>query len=422
MLIDDDPVAHIAHLKSVPTVEPEVDRCVECGYCEPVCPSADITTTPRRRIVLRREIERARASGDVELARTLEDEYRYDGIETCAVDGMCQLACPVLIDTGDLTRRLRRNDHGRLERALWSLAARHWRAVTTTAAAALTAARAMPSSLSVVLTTAGRALLGTERVPAWSPELPRGGRRRRPLKAEGAQAVYFPGCISTVFGAAAAGGGVRDAFLLLCDRAGVPICVPEQIATLCCGTPWKSKGLVDGHDAMRDRVVPILLRATNGGRLPVVVDATSCTEGLIDLLAHKGVAVVDAVEFVASTLLPRLQVRQRIPALAVHATCSSTRLGVNSAARALAAFVAEQVIEPEHWSCCAFAGDRGLLHPELTAAATAREAESFRQIEATAYASMNRTCELGMTRATGYTFQHLLELVADATVATKDVT
>ncbi len=416
VLIADDPVAHVSHLKSVAKVEPEVDRCVECGYCEPVCPSADLTMTPRQRIVVRREIGRARASGDFRLARTLEREYRYDGVETCAVDGMCQVACPVLIDTGDLTRRLRGNDHGRLERAVWLLAARHWRAATTAAAAALTAARAMPSSLSVAVTAAGRALFGTERVPAWSPELPRGGRRRRPLRVEGAQAVYFPACISTVFGAAAAGGGVRDAFLRLCDRAGVPICIPEQIAALCCGTPWKSKGLVDGHDAMRDRVVPILLRATDGGRLPVVVDATSCTEGLIDLLAHKGVVVVDAVEFVASTLVPHLRVRQRVPALAVHATCSSTRLGVNAAARALAAFVAEQVIEPEQWSCCAFAGDRGLLHPELTAAATAREAESFRQIEATAYASVNRTCELGMTRATGHTFHHLLELVADATV------
>ena len=29
---------------------------------------------------------------------------------------------------------------------------------------------------------------------------------------------------------------------------------------------------------------------------------------------------------------------------------------------------------PENWGCCAFAGDRGMLHPELTASATAKQA------------------------------------------------
>ncbi|MDQ1530829.1 MAG: D-lactate dehydrogenase, partial [Microbacteriaceae bacterium] len=52
VLLNEDPVAHITALKTSPTVEPEVDRCVECGYCEPVCPSRDLTTTPRERIVL----------------------------------------------------------------------------------------------------------------------------------------------------------------------------------------------------------------------------------------------------------------------------------------------------------------------------------------------------------------------------------
>lgn len=53
IIVTDHPDLHMRHLKSTPMVEPEIDRCVECGYCEPVCPSRDLTTTPRQRIVAR---------------------------------------------------------------------------------------------------------------------------------------------------------------------------------------------------------------------------------------------------------------------------------------------------------------------------------------------------------------------------------
>jgi D-lactate dehydrogenase len=429
VLLDEDPSAHISHLKSTPTVEVEVDRCVECGYCEPVCPSKDLTTTPRRRIVLRREMARARATGDGDLLARLEDEYEYDAIETCAVDGMCQTACPVLIDTGDLTRRLRAEGRGRVEQKVWTAAARHWDGVTRAAAGTLIAARAVPAPLPVGATRAGRALLGDDVVPAWSPELPRGGSRRLPRPARAPAAVYFPACISTMFGPADAGSGVRDAFLALCERAGVPVRVPEGIASLCCGTPWKSKGLTAGWTAMREQVLPVLRRATDDGVLPVVVDAASCTEGLQRLLGDEGIEregieediekedieVVDAVAFVDSALLPRLPAARRLPSLVVHPTCSSTQLGINPALLRLAAAAAEEVVQPEDWSCCAFAGDRGLLHPELTASATYAEARAVDRHPAAAYASVNRTCELGMTRATGRPYRHVLEVLDEVT-------
>jgi len=147
VLITDDAQAHLKHLKSTPTVEQEVDRCVECGYCEPVCPSRDLTLTPRQRIVLRREHARAVASGDTALADQLADDYEYAGVQTCAVDGMCATACPVLINTGDLVRRLRAEEAGAADRAGWHTAAKHWDATTAAAATGLTVAKAMPSAL-----------------------------------------------------------------------------------------------------------------------------------------------------------------------------------------------------------------------------------------------------------------------------------
>ena len=99
VIITDDAEAHLKHIKLPPSIEAEVDRCVECGYCEPVCPSRNLTLTPRQRIAIRREIRTAELAGDTALAERLEDAYEYDGVHTCAVDGMCGTACPVLINT-----------------------------------------------------------------------------------------------------------------------------------------------------------------------------------------------------------------------------------------------------------------------------------------------------------------------------------
>ena len=131
VLISDDPDAHIRHLKVTPTVEEEVDRCVECGYCEPVCPSKDLTTTPRQRIVLRREMQRAAAERRHRAAASSSSRSTSTTpIDTCAVDGMCQTACPVLINTGDLMKRLRADNAGKLAAKGWGAAAKHWAGTT----------------------------------------------------------------------------------------------------------------------------------------------------------------------------------------------------------------------------------------------------------------------------------------------------
>ena len=414
VVITDDPRIHLRDLKSVPRVEEEVDRCVECGYCEPVCPSRDLTTTPRQRIVLRRELARAEADGRTELAAELRDQYGYAAVDTCAVDGMCATACPVLINTGDLVRRLRAEDSGRLSGRAATAAARHWDGVTRTLAAGLSTAAAVPP-LATGGTAAARRVAGA--VPRWSPDLPRGGARRTPDPDLDADAVFMPSCLGTLFAPTAGGAGAAAALRALAERAGVRLSVPDGIAGSCCGTPWSSKGLPGGYEAMRSSMVTRLLVATGGGALPVVVDAASCTEGYAGLLAAAAprVRVLDAVEFTAEVLLPRLPEPRRLHSLALHPTCSSRRLGLDDALLQVARAVAEEVAVPLDWQCCAFAGDRGLLHPELTASATRAEAAEVAAGGHDAHASVNRTCEIGMTRATGRPYRHLLELLDEAT-------
>jgi D-lactate dehydrogenase len=266
---------------------------------------------------------------------------------------------------------------------------------------ALDTAAALPPELAEGLT---QALPG---LPRWSRDLPRGGKRRRPAPATGAAAVYLPSCLNTLFAPAEGGPGVMDAFRRLAARADIRLHIPQRVGGLCCGTPWSSKGFTLGYEAMRRRVTGMLADVT----VPVVTDAASCTEGF-----HRfGFPVVDAVAFTADHILPRLTVRHRLPSLALHPTCSSARLGLDDAIRSIAETIADRVVIPDDWQCCAFAGDRGLLHPELTASATRREADAVGKARCAAHASVNRTCELGLTRATGSTYHHLLELLDKGT-------
>jgi D-lactate dehydrogenase len=211
--------------------------------------------------------------------------------------------------------------------------------------------------------------------------------------------------------------GVSESFLRLCERAGVALSTPDDIASLCCGTPWKSKGMTQGYAEMKSRVVDSLRRATRDGELAVVCDASSCSEGLevmLEAAVELGIRVVDAVAFVDEQVLPKLPAGQKVASLTVHPTCSSTRLGINPSLLRVAGAVADEVVVPDDWGCCAFAGDRGMLHPELTASATRAEADEVRAGGSAAYASLNRTCELGMTRATGAPYLHVLQLLDHA--------
>ena len=417
VLITDDAEAHLRHLKVMPQVEPEIDRCVECGYCETVCPSKDLSTTPRQRIVLRREIAAAAAAGDASLLRELTRDYQYEAIDTCAVDGMCATACPVLINTGDLVKRLREEHAGRVMPMVWRALASRWDTATRGIAFGLSVAAKLPPALPESAARAARAVFGAGRVPQWRRDLPGGGSIRLPRKVADPDAVYIPSCLGTLLGPAEGGPGVTGALLALAERAGVRLLVPGPIAGICCGTPWSSKGMPAGYAAMRDRVFPVLQEASRGGALPVISDAVSCTEGFERLVAAggEGIQVIDSAAYVASTLMPRLTVHRRFDSLALHPTCSSTRMGLHSALLALGGAIADEVVIPDDWQCCGFAGDRGLLHPELTAAATREEAASIAQRQFSVHASVNRTCEIAMTRATGATYHHLLELVEHAT-------
>lgn len=419
-VLTDDPKLHLRSIKSTTPVRKVIDDCVECGYCEPVCPSQHLTTTPRQRIVVQRAIAAAETEGNTALARQLFDEEEYSVVQTCAVDGMCQTACPVKINTADLIRDLRAERAPKLLDKGWAAAAKVWGPFVDVASVGMSVVKKIPNAPVKGVLGVARKLLSDDIVPTLSPELPGGGKTLKPVTVSTPEAIFMPACVGTIFGSDhECGTGVQGALLALARHADIRLEVPATVKGLCCATPWKSKGLHSGGDIMGERLVKVLGEATRGWRLPIICDNVSCSEGIEIALHKKGIdqaRVIDATVFAAEKIAPTLPRLPRVKVAAVHPTCSSTRMGVNDALIMLAGLVAEEVVVPHGWRCCAFAGDRGLLHPELTAKATEDEASEVRKLEAQLHLSCNRTCELGMTRATGKTYVHVLEEIATRTL------
>jgi D-lactate dehydrogenase len=365
------------------------------------------------------------------LLAALEAEFPYAAVDTCAVDGLCATACPVSIDTGQLTKRLRgagRSPRGK--RVALGLA-RRFAAIEPALRLGLKAGHAVESIFGAG-TMAGvtrgiRALLGRP-FPQWGPAMPRAAKEGLPATAkEGAAAVYFPACISRTMGELPGEPdetSLAEAFVAVARRAGTPVWIPDGVEGTCCGVPFSSKGYAEASAFALNRSIERFWDWSDGGRLPVVVDTSPCASGLRAGRAQltprnrarfDRLTILDAVEYVHDTLLPRLAARRRAGPVALHPVCSLTKMGLGGKLEGIARFASDDVTVPASAGCCAFAGDRGFLHPELTASATRLEAAEVRAMGCAEHLSSSRTCEIGMTRATGEVYRSYLFLLERVT-------
>jgi D-lactate dehydrogenase len=428
VILTKDARSHLDNLQTAPTIESEVDRCIQCGFCEPVCPSRNLTTTPRQRIALRREM--ARQPGGSPVSAALLRDYDYDAIQTCAGDGSCEIACPVDINTGALMKQFRSVQHGPRAEAVAAMAARRFRTVERMLRIAVAASGATADAFGhravEAITGAARVLASRDLVPAWLPNTPAAAAAKLPdTQRQGAAAVYFTACINRVFGRLHGRNGkpsLQEAMVAVSARAGMPLWIPEDIVGHCCATIWHSKGYRKGNAIMANRIAESLWGWSDGGKLPIVCDASSCSFGLISQIVehltaenrdrHAQLSIVDSIAWAHDRLLPRLNIARKVASAVLHPSCSVRHLKLAPKLQALAAAMAEEAVAPISAECCGFAGDRGFLHPELTRSATADEAKDVRARKFDAYLGSNRTCEIGLNLATGedyVSFVYLLE-------------
>ncbi len=422
VILNDDALAHIKDLKPLPATHELVDKCIECGFCEPVCPSKDLTFTPRQRIVGRREISRRMAAGgEPRHVKALVKAYRYPGKDTCAADSLCSTRCPVGIDTGKMIKALREEANGRLGKSVADWVADNFgkvaRAIGTTLDGVDAVHRRTGTPLMETASRLARKATFSQ-LPLWNREMPTGGKlpEPRPVPVDAPlKVVYFPSCASRAMGGPARTETPRETLPektgSLLRKAGYAVIYPDRIDRLCCGQAFESKGFMAQADRKSRELSDALLAVSDNGRLPVLCDTSPCLYRMRATL-DKRLQLFEPIEFVLTFLMDRLQFTRLDVKVAIHPTCSTRKMGLESKLLQLARACAREVVMPADIYCCGFAGDRGFNFPELNESALKDLHDHVCTCEA-GY-STSKTCEIGLSLHGGIPYRSILYLVDEA--------
>lgn len=427
VIINSDKNAHLMALKDLPKVEEEVDKCMECGFCEYKCPSRNITLTPRRRIVVRRELLKLKRKNENGAYKELLNQYQYDGLDTCAVDGLCATACPVDINTGSLVKRLRRENHSAFANGVALRVAKNFKLVTSVVKTGIFAATAVNKvfgeNAMLNLTKTFKKVIPA--VPLWSNQIKPTVNFNSYLTHNFSKAVpkvvYYPTCISRVMGGSVGDRkNIVDTFISISNKAGIGFVIPKEIQNTCCGQIFSSKGFSAAYQHTVNDTVSKLWEWSNHGEMPVVIDITSCTLTLQDCSyalspenkeKFAAITIIDSVDYVMDYLLPNVSLTKKKDKITLHPVCSLQKMGLEAKFVKIAQQLAHEVNVPLKAGCCGMAGDRGFLFPELTASATKPEADEVKKETVDGYYSSGKTCEIAMSEAVGKNYESIVYLL-----------
>lgn len=387
-----DNTLHLHNLKQLPAVDELIDKCMECGFCEPVCPSRNLSLTPRQRNAVARKI--AQLTGAEK--KVWQDKFAYYGIETCASTGMCQTACPVAINSGDYILSLRQP------------------IVSTRSHSAELAA----AKLKVKLAGLGSKVIGAEHLEQMT-RLMHAKRKNIPLYLKtmpNPQSASFinsaqvkakvvtlaPACPNRVFAASQPSTGYPPQKLL--EKMGYAVNYLPNLENTCCGQMYHSH-----KDPERQQQVQHELRHAMQDLASVLTDNSSCA----GFARECEIPLVDINQFVIEHL-ERGRLQQKYRKIALHIDCSTAKHGFNPGYLELLQCCAKEVVVPEGIKCCGFAGDKGFSVPELNASSLATLGKQVAGCEIGV--TFNRNCQIGLSYHSDIVYISLVELLLECLV------
>lgn len=427
VIINDDPECFIKPMKQLNIFGKQLgyeraDMCMECGYCEHVCPSRNITLTPRQRLQARRIIE---ASG--KKFHDLSHDYRFVGLETCCSDGSCQMPCPMGISTAMVTDALRDALYPRPYKQALTASAKRYATVEDFLRGMLRAAVLTEKVISPYPLIWASDLMHKiySQVPHWTKYFPMPSKLHF-LEVESPDFIYFPACVTRIFGASSLGkDDLVTVVLRLAQRAGLKVAVPKKTHGLCCSQIWEHKGDPSGKRIIANATVEAFYEMTEQGHIPLFCDTTSCTHTLLTSLKdaltpeslgkYQRMRIMDITEWLESYVMPKLKVTHPKDRVLLHPTCAARLLKVQDAMEEIARKCAKEVTVPVNCQCCGAAGDRGFIYPEVADSAVAEERKEVEGKDYDGYYSLARTCEISMMSTIGRPYESIAYLVDETT-------
>jgi len=271
VLLDKGKRSHLKNLKQMPLVSDDVDLCVECGFCESICPSRNLTLTPRQRIAVSRDMVYLKLSSK-EL-KELKKDFDYDGNMTCATDGLCAIKCPVKIDTGKLIKTNRNNSTSLVGEYVSNILVRNFSFLQKLFRVGLKIGTVIGSSNMIKITKGLRRM--RLNIPEWNIHLSSSPDFTIFSSGEGIEMIYFPSCVQRTFGVMSK-KSLISMMMEIAPILGVKLIIPDSIHSLCCSMPFASKGYSNAAKLMIQKTADELYTLTKHGQIPVLMDMSPC--------------------------------------------------------------------------------------------------------------------------------------------------
>lgn len=428
VIITNDSELHLKNFKQLPPIDETVDKCIECGFCEINCVSAEYTISARQRIVVQRELNRLKQTGEDPVKyKNISKSFNFQGDDSCAGDGLCSISCPLSIDTGVFIKKIR-NENNKNNKSAQKWALRIANNFDTTQNIVKTGL----GTVSIMQKVLGNKVLGGmasaarfasfNKIPEWNKYMPQAVKleHKEPTisKDNELKVVYFPSCINQSMGPAK--GDVDQKPLIevtteVLERAGYHVIFPDKMNTLCCGTPWESKGFIDIANQKSSELEDALLQISENGKYPVLFDTSPCLYRMKKVI-DSNLKLYEPVEFIHDLLLDKLDINKIDKKVAIHVTCSSTKMDLQEKFEKVTQACVSEVVFPKEVGCCGFAGDKGFSQPKLNNWGLRKLKPQVHGCDA-GY-SNSRTCEIGLSKNSGIDYKSVMYLVDEASKST----
>lgn len=389
----------------------ELNACVQCGLCLPVCPTFRLTgretASPRGRL----HAMSAVADGAIEV-----DEAFAGIIDFCLGCRACEPVCPGLVPYGRALEGTRAELDaqlpGRARRNRWALGtALGSRPLMRLAGLALSVAQAL--GLTRLAPDRFRRVTGGLRTLKGRPTSSIG---RVGGSGDAGTVGLLAGCIQDEWFRP-----VNEAAIALLEMAGYRVAVPER--QTCCGALAAHGGKADAAERYMHRNADAF-----GGYDLVVATAAGCSAHLADYswTGHQPetldvtVAVARAIEAGA---LPRADADNG--AIAIQDPCHLRHAQrVVAEPRAILSAAGYEVVEIDDDAlCCGAAGMYTVLEPKASGELGSRKADQVRASGTNRVASANPGCEMQLRSylEPDFEIKHPIEWYLDAVMARENV-